>query len=453
MEFSTELLDQITDLLLVELETQLSKEKEAKMADFEGAMREILQYAGAQALGKYLTAREKAYPEPDRPCACGELAVYHSRRAAKTLTVFGWVTYRRAYYTCSACHQGQAPLDLELGLEPGKVSAGLAPLLALAGVNTSFGQSSQEILWYLLLRVSENTIRKETQQFGQLQKAREAEWIADSRDAESFQERKRKSKEPPQRLYGTLDGAHAPLQAEWREMKVGAWFEVETIAPEQVRAYRRAKAGDTEALRAKNISYYCDIQTAHEFGSLLWATGCQRQADLAQELVFVADGAAWIWKLVDFYFPDAVQIVDWYHAEEYLEKIGMTAWGDDQTARQDWLEEVRTDLWEGRVKRVIAACRQMESDPKAHEEARKAVSYFTNNQARMDYAHFRARGYMIGSGTVESGCKQIVSYRLKRAGARWTEEGACLTAKARAAFLSDQWDQLAERRSELPLAV
>ena len=105
------------------------------------------------------------------------------------------------------------------------------------------------------------------------------------------------------------------------------------------------------------------------------------------------------------------------------------------------------------MKQVIAACREFEAHPQAQEEARKAISYYTNNQARMDYAAFRADGYMIGSGTVESGCKQIVSYRLKRAGARWSEEGACLTAKARAAYLSDQWDQLATHRGELPLAV
>ena len=453
MEFNTELLDRITESLIAELETRLSSQPGAKIAEIEGSMREMLIQAGANALSRYLTAQEKDYPEPRLPCPCGETAVYHSRRPAKTLTVFGWVAYHRAYYTCSGCHEGLAPLDDQLGLEPGQVSAGLAPLLAMAGANTSFDKSSRDIVRYLLLEVSENTVRKETRRFGQLQMAQEERWISDSQDAEVFRERHRSIKERPKRLYGTLDGAHAPLQTEWREMKVGAWFEVETVPKERIRAYRRAKVGSTEALRAKNIGYYCDIQTAKEFGSLVWATGCQRKADLAKELVFVADGAAWIWKLVDFYFPDAVQIVDWYHAEEYLEKVAMAAWGDEQTASRDWLEKVRTDLWEGHVKQVITACREFEAHPQAHEEARKAVTYFTNNQERMDYAHFRAAGYMIGSGTVESGCKQIVSYRLKRAGARWSEEGARLTAKARAAYLSDQWDELATLRSEIPLAV
>lgn len=453
MEFNTEWLANVTEFMVAELETRLASQPEAKIAEIEGCMREMLQAAGNQALTQYLNSQEAAYVEPELPCACGETAVYHSHRTAKTLTVFGWVAYRRSYYTCSACHEGQAPLDQQLGLEPGQVSAGLAPLLALAGVNTSFGQSSQEIQRYLLLEVSENTIRKETQRFGQLAQAREEQWIAESQDAERYRERQRCVQQRPQRLYGTLDGAHAPLQAEWRELKVGAWFEVETIPKEQLPADRRAKVGESEAQRAKNIRYYCGMQTAREFGPLVWATGWQQQADLAEEVVFVADGAAWIWKLVDFYFPEAVQIVDWYHAEEYLEKLAAAAWGGDLIAASEWLETVRTDLWEGRVTPVISACREFETHPEAQEEARKAISYYTNNQARMDYAAFRAEGYMIGSGTVESGCKQIVSYRLKRAGARWSEEGASLTAKARAAYLSDQWDQLATKRSELPLAV
>ena len=69
------------------------------------------------------------------------------------------------------------------------------------------------------------------------------------------------------------------------------------------------------------------------------------------------------------------------------------------------------------------------------------------------HARFRRAGYFIGSGTVESAGKQIAGMRLKRAGARWTENGAVQTAKARAAWLSDDWDALARQRAALPLAI
>jgi hypothetical protein len=453
VDFNTDFIEQVTELFVAELECQLQPQSDVKIAEIEGTMREMLRKVGAHCVEVYLTQQDEVYPKSEIACPCGGMAAYRERRQAKILSVFGWVAYRRAYYLCSTCHKGQAPLDKRLGLDPGKVSAGLAPLLASAGVSTSFDRSSQQIERYLLLAVGENTVRKETHTFGQLQMAAEGEWIAESQDPELYRERHRTVKERPKRIYGTMDGAHAPLQTEWREMKVGAWFEVEPIPAEQVPAYRRAQVGETGALRAKNISYYCDIQKAKEFGALLWATGCQRNADLAEELVFVADGAAWIWNLVDFYYPKAVQIVDWHHAEEYLTTLAQTAFGEDAEQSIEWLEGACSDLWEGEVTQVIATCREFETHPQAGQAAHKAITYFSNNEKRMDYARFRQEGYVIGSGTVESGCKQIVTHRLKRSGARWSEEGARATGKARAAWLSGQWDHLSAKRGDLPLAV
>ena len=68
--------------------------------------------------------------------------------------------------------------------------------------------------------------------------------------------------------------------------------------------------------------------------------------------------------------------------------------------------------------------------------AKQAVTYFSHNIERMRYAQFRAAGYLIGSGVIESGCKQIVSRRLKLPGAQWNLDGAILTAKARCVWLS-----------------
>ena len=81
-------------------------------------------------------------------------------------------------------------------------------------------------------------------------------------------------------------------------------------------------AREQPALRAKNLKYFCDIIEAEEFGKLLWASGVQMKADLIPELIFLGDGAVWIWNLFSRYYPNAIQIVDWYHAEEHLEGVG-----------------------------------------------------------------------------------------------------------------------------------
>lgn len=81
------------------------------------------------------------------------------------------------------------------------------------------------------------------------------------------------------------------------------------------------------------------------------------------------------------------------------------------------------------------------------------MTYFSNNIEHMRYAQFRAAGYLIGSGVIESGCKQIVTRRLKLPGAQWNLDGAILTAKARCVWLSGRWQELVSKRSLLPLAI
>lgn len=453
MKFSTEMMAQVCGQMVAGLQEHFAEATEVGVLEIETHLRECLVELGAQSLGAYLSSQEACHPVAQVACVCGGQAGYVCYKPAKVKSVFGWTSYRRAYYVCAECHQGQKPLDQRLGLEPGQVTAGLADLLGVAGVQTSFEKGCHLVERFLLVALSENTLRKETQGFGQLQAEQEADWVTASQDPEWLQAHLRMERTYPHRLYGSLDGAHAPLNEEWRELKVGCWFEAEAIPKEQVSSYRQAQVGELGALRAKNITYYCDLEQAQAFGELMWATGCQRRADLVPEIVFVADGAAWIWNLVSYYYPQATQIVDWYHAAGYLEPIAKALFGADQATRQQWLENIRTYLWEGQVQQVISACAVWVTHPQAGDAAQKAVTYYTNNQHRMDYAHFRTAGYLIGSGTVESGCKQIVTQRLKRSGARWTETGARLTAKARAAWLSGQWNHLTHLRAQLPLAA
>jgi hypothetical protein len=231
---------------------------------------------GAQSLGAYLSSQEAAYPVDQIDCQCGGQTGYVSYKKAKVKSVFGWASYQWAYYLCPTCHHGQNPLDKRLGLKPGQATSGLADLMGVAGVQTSFDEGKQLIERYLLVEVIENTLRKETQVFGQLQDQEETDWLENSQNPAWLQEHLRTEKDYPHRLYCSLDGAHAPLNEEWREMKIGCWFEVETIAIDRVPHYRQTEVGECGALRTKNITYYCDLEKAGQFGKLMWATGCPR---------------------------------------------------------------------------------------------------------------------------------------------------------------------------------
>lgn len=234
-------------------------------------------------------------------------------------------------------------------------------------------------------------------------------------------------------------------------MKVLCWFEAELVSSaQQTKRHKKKIAREQPALRAKNKQYSCNIIEADQFGKLVWATGCKINADFCPDLIFLGDGAAWIWNLVHKYYPQARQIVDWYHAEENLEKVAASAF-TDLSQRTLWLEEMTQSLWDGQVEEVILACDNLAI---ACPVAEKAVTYFTNNCERMRYDQYRAAGYMIGSGTIESACKQIVTQRLKLPGAQWNVDGAVETAKARTVWLSDQWLSLCALRSGgLPLAA
>ncbi len=439
-KWDPELMEQMSDLLAEQVSQLVAVHPEYVSGDIEGEMRRLLQNVGAKAMGKSLTAQDEPYPTTVS-CACGHEARYIMRRQAKTLTVFGWVGYRRAYHLCTHCHQGQSPLDQKLGLQPGQVSMGLQPLLGLLGIQTSFDEASRLAKELLLLEVSDNTIRKVTQAIGDRRAAREAIWQQQSQDRVRLRKRAR-TQAAPNRLYGSIDGVLIPIEDKWRELKVGAWYEVAANSERQWPSRFHHRVGELETLKAKEITYYCDIAGPDSYSELLWATGCQRHADKTRELVFVADGAKWIWKLVERNFPDAVQIVDWYHAVAYLTPIA-TALHDSAAEGERWRQSIADHLWHSQTEEVIAICLELADHPRAGPAALTAATYFHNNKQRMDYDHYRRQGYLIGSGTVESGCKQIGTMRLKRSGARWTKRGAVATAKARAAWLSNQWQDVA----------
>lgn len=442
-------------------QTQNDSQKAETMAEFELAFREGLRQIGAEALGIFLSGLQTT-PESEIACECGGRQHYQRMRPAVMTTVFGKVVYTRAYYAGCSCGKGVAPLDKRYGLEAGAISSGLAQLMALAGIAFSFEESEKWLKEFLLFEVSENSIRSETQKMGRLQQECEEHNIQTSQNEQALQMRLRAERPAAKRLYGSIDAAKVrieprarkgkpvPEHEDWRDMKVGCWYQAEAVSLSRQSSRQRRKAQrEGTVFRTTQHQYYCDIAHVDEFGKLVWATGCQVSADLAAELVFVCDGAAWIWELVTHSYPNAVQIVDWYHAEDRLKRLADAVF-PSPAQRQEWLAQITEHLWQGRLEEVIFACQRL---ARKHDEARQAATYFSNNGQRMRYDFFRAQQYLIGSGTIESGCKQIVSQRLKRSGAQWIVAGAVLTAKARAAWLSGNWHSLCQKRASLPLAI
>ncbi|MFZ1042112.1 MAG: hypothetical protein WAN58_12460 [Anaerolineales bacterium] len=256
-------------------------------------------------------------------------------------------------------------------------------------------------------------MRKHTEGYGQAQAQIEQEWKQTADDVKRLEVREQSLGKRAGRVYASLDGVHVPLHGEWQELrndcdfqsKTLCWYEVEAIHPSRAQNHHGsaipnhhgARIGEQRHLQARNMKYYCDIQEAEQFGKLLWATGIHHQVDAYEEIVFLGDGAAWIWNLAQKYFPNAVQIVEsgrcasyhWFHASEYLTAIAEAAFGANTPQAHEWLNQARTELWKGRIQDVIQSCRSLLSHVSARPFIEKAVTYYDHNEKRMDYARFR----------------------------------------------------------------
>jgi len=391
-------------------------EEAGSLSAMEVAIKQLMHEVGNVGLTEWIESQDGKYPADKQACDCGGQAAYVRRREGVSLTLMGRVHYRRAYYVCERCHSGQYPLDQRLGIKAGQMSAEVVKVAARLGIEDAYGSSQETLMETTLLELSPNSIRQACHQIGEQVEDREAELRVHSQDL-AAQNEQRRQVVPPKRVYGSMDGFLVRFKDGWHEMKAGAFWTTDAHG------------------RAQVIEYYTDTANAEVFSDLVWARAFGRGANLADELVFIADGAHWIWRIISRHFPNAVQIVDWYHASSYLLKIANAAFANPAQAK-NWLDIIQSDLYEGRLGSVIRACRDLAKlAPTAVADAR---SYFATNRTRLRYAKFRAMGFQIGSGSMESGCKQIALERLKIAGAQWSVDGACKLAKARAAFLSHE---------------
>jgi ribosomal protein L34E len=440
-------MDNITsmaDMLAEQIQQELTGEY--TLSDLEQVTRSNLQELGRRAITKVINAEEKRYPETTTcPCCKKEMA-YVRRRPTQLRTLFGCTQVKRAYYLCSECHQGCCPLDERLGLRPNAISAEVERLAAMTGVQLPFGKGRDLFEALTLVSLSDQTLDKATQAYGAAAIQREQAWLVVAGDQDELQRRKREERKPL-RLYGAFDATKVHTRGvdehPWRDLKVGAWFEARGKPPK--------KPDGQWQIQAENIHYFADICPASEFGPLMWATGVHHHAQLAQELVILGDGAEWIWNLVAEHFPQAVQILDWFHATEYLMPAAKAAFSTEE-AQNDWVAQTKQALWDGVIDEVITACLDLVRTEDSSDPAFVAARYFDQNRQRMNYPDYRQQGYQIGSGTIESAAKQIGTMRMKVAGAIWNEASARKVAKARAAYLSGEWNVLAAYRA-LPLVI
>lgn len=224
------------------------------------------------------------------------------------VSVLGALTINRRYYYNASSHSGRYPMDKALGLENG-YTPGVVRLMCRAGARDSYEESSEDLKAYAGIEVGAREINRMVSRIGPQMRA--------ELEAQQAQEQ---TKAVP-RMYISCDGTGVPMrktelkdtrgkgadgQAKTKEVKVGCIFT------------QHPREGQEPFRDCDSTSYIATMRRSDQFGPLLRQEAYRRGMGRAQELVFIADGAVWIWETVRTCFAGAVEILDYYHAHEYL---------------------------------------------------------------------------------------------------------------------------------------
>lgn len=227
------------------------------------------------------------------------------------------------------------------------------------------------------------------------------------------------SKATKEVIYSMFDGGHFPYDGGFKEVKIGRVFRGSQIeSTDQV----ADKEQNTARNRVLNSEYLMREghyeQFVNSFGELVNAH--QAKYPKAQ-LVFITDGATWMRNWIAQTYPQAVSILDFFHAYEHLCEFGTHVWKDLEL-RNEQLKLLKIQLSNGEVDKIIEKIKAYGSDQRevVAEQAESLLTYLTNNRDRMHYDQYRNQGYLIGSGAIESAVRSVAQQRCKLSGQRWS---------------------------------
>jgi len=415
------------------------------LAAVELAIRTAMTKLGASLL-EGLLATDTGHRGPHLDCGAGHQARFVSYRTKTLDTVLGPIECRRAYYHCSDCGHGLVPRDEELGVAHASLSGGLRAMVARLGAAAPFAKARDLLAELAGVELTTKRVERSAEaDGGALAAAIDTEAAA----VLTGELAPLGPATPVAKLYLAVDGTGVPAvpadtdgragkdpdgRAHTREVKLGVAF-TQTSVDEQGFPIRDPHSS----------SYVATFEPVEHFGALVYAEARRRGSAKANEVVVLGDGAVWIWNLANLHFPGATHIVDLYHAREHLHDLGTLLAPVLGADRASWLADRSDELDAGDIPAILTAARALEVPAAKTDDLDKALGYFQNNAARMQYQTFRQAGHFVGSGAVEAGCKAVIGQRLKLSGMRWSVPGATGIATLRCQEASDRWEEIWKR--------
>ncbi|MDR0697119.1 MAG: hypothetical protein LBF68_06300 [Christensenellaceae bacterium] len=181
-------------------------------------------------------------------------------------------------------------------------------------------------------------------------------------------------------------------------------------------------------------SYIGDVSL---FKKLVLSSALRNGYGQYKHTVLISDGATWIRNMKEELFPDAQQILDFYHLSEKIWDFSKLFFNKNETKYVPWSHEICDKLRDSDTNYVLKEIKHMEQSLKI--KTNKLSNYIENNINNIDYAEYTKKGYIIGSGAIESANKSVMQIRLKQPGMRWNIDSARYMVILRAKYESDLW--------------
>jgi len=393
----------------------LTEPSDGDLCELEQQAVDFGRRAAQLAMDEMLSVGEDEPQEVE--CECGAKACSKDRRSRVQVTLAGTHHIQGRRYHCPSCGAWSRPRHEKLGIGAGNYSPGVVALTSEVAAGFPFSACEEFLARRFGLDLCYKQVQRIAEKTGAVMSEQEKTRAAIAVSPESAVV----STESPDVLTISADGLMVHSDGSWQEMKVGT------------------------CLSEYGRSSVATMGRCEDFGALLYLEACRRGVGKAGQIVFVADGALWIWNLVARHFPDAIEIVDWYHAVQHLWQVANSWYGENAEGAKKWVKRNKARLAEDGVERVVSSIRQWDPVTEDQETVkRENLHYFTTNAQRMLYATFDLNGFYIGSGSVESACKQYGHGRLKQAGMRWKAEGIEAIAHLRSALLNRRTDNILE---------
>jgi hypothetical protein len=284
-----------------------------------------------------------------------------------------------------------------------------------------FSEASEEFWQFLEADLSDKQIERVCHCYGE--KIDEIDW--ENAYSDSVQMKISYKKQEP--VYVMVDGSMILTREEsWKEIKVGRIFCDGSMV----------QISKDRTMLTHSI-YAAHLGTSSDFWEKFSA-----EIPPSKNLVFINDGAKWIWNYIDDYYPNSIQILDFYHCKEHICQFSNDFFPVKEDAIQ-FSNLICQMLLSERVDDALEELKNLACSSKTKEDIKeKLIQYLENNKKRIDYGKYQKMGLLIGSGAIESAQRDVIQKRLKLSGQRWTIKGAQQIANLRVLKKSNRWRKL-----------